>query len=96
MHWLCEKSREREGEEQDDILEVEEGGLAEVEHFCYLGDVLHCEAGLERTVRVRVAAAWSSWREVSSLLVNGGIPVNSSSRVYVACVRLVRVKCKVY
>jgi hypothetical protein len=35
--------------------------LGEVEHFCYLGDVLDCEAGLERTVRASVAAAWSSW-----------------------------------
>jgi hypothetical protein len=48
---------EREEEEEDDSLEVEGGRLAEVEHFCYLGDALDCEAGLERTVRARVAAA---------------------------------------
>jgi hypothetical protein len=29
---------------------VEEGRLADVEHFCYLINVLDCEAGLERTV----------------------------------------------
>jgi hypothetical protein len=28
-----------------------------VEHFCYLEDILDCEAGLERTVRARVAAS---------------------------------------
>jgi hypothetical protein len=33
------------------------GRLGEVEHLCYLGDVLDCEGELERTVRARVAAA---------------------------------------
>jgi hypothetical protein len=63
------------------------GKIGEVEHFCYLGVLLDCEAGLDRTVRARVAASWSSWREVYSLLVNGGIPVKNRSRVYVVCIR---------
>jgi hypothetical protein len=63
--------------------------LAEVENFCHLGDVLDCEAGLGRKVGARVAAAWSSWKEVSSLLVNRDIPVRSRGGVYVACIRSV-------
>ncbi len=33
------------------------GELEEVQQFCYLGDVLDCEAGVERAVRARVAAS---------------------------------------
>jgi hypothetical protein len=40
----CVRRMEREGEEEDGSLEVAGGKLAEVEHFCYLGDVLNCEA----------------------------------------------------
>ena len=51
--------------------------LEEVQQFCYLGDMLDCEAGVERAVRVRVAAAWQRWREVASLLVNRSIELRS-------------------
>jgi hypothetical protein len=83
------REERRERKEEDDSLEVEGVRLAEVEQFCYLGDLLDCEAGLERTVRARVTAAWLSWRKVSSLLVNGGILVKNRSGVYVACIRSV-------
>lgn len=41
------------------------GGKPEVHKFCYppLGDVLHCEAGMERPVTSRVAKAWERWRD---------------------------------
>jgi hypothetical protein len=51
---------ENERVEEDDSVVVDGGRLAEVEHFCYFGDVLACEGGLEKTVRARVTAAWSS------------------------------------
>ena len=53
---LCPKSA-REGEGGDDNghdegpgLVVNGGMLEEVEQFCYLGDVLDCEGGVERAV----------------------------------------------
>ena len=58
-----EERRENEWNAAGEVLEV-------VEQFCYLGDVLDSEAGVERAVRARVATAWSKWREVSGLLVN--------------------------
>ena len=55
----------REGEGGDGIrdekgpwLVINGGMLKEVEQFCYLGDVLDCEAGVERAVRARVTATW--------------------------------------
>ena len=44
--------------------------IEEVEKFCYLGDIVDCEVGVERSVRARIAAAWSKWREIRSLLTN--------------------------
>jgi len=32
--------------------------IEEVDEFCYLGNILDCEAELDRAVRARVAAAW--------------------------------------
>ncbi len=63
--------------------------LKEVQQFCYLGDVLDCEAGVERALRARVAAARQRWREVASLLVNRSIGLKSRGKVYEACVRSV-------
>jgi hypothetical protein len=85
----CVRIVESEGEEEIDSFEVEGARLAEVEYFCHLGDVLDCEAGQEMTVRAKVAAAWSSLREVSSLLLNRGMPVMIRGGVYVACIRYV-------
>ena len=63
------------------------GVLDEVQRFCYLGDVLDCEAGVERAVRSRAATAWARWREISSLLVNHNIGLRHKGRVFEACVR---------
>ncbi len=71
----------------DASLVVDGGELEEVPQFSYLGDVLDCEAGVERAVRARVAAAWGRWRKISNLLVNRNIGLRSRGRVYEACVR---------
>ena len=42
------------------------GQIEEVQKFCYLGDVLDCEAGVKRAVRARVSAAWKEWRDMAS------------------------------
>lgn len=41
-----------------------------MEQFCYLRDIIDCEARVIRAVRRRVAAVWSKWREMLGLLVN--------------------------
>ena len=45
---------------------IEEGQtLEETEYFCNLGSVLNCEDGVERAARVRVAAAWMTWKDIA-------------------------------
>ena len=46
-----------DGDEEEAWLVVDGSVLEEVQKFCYLGDVLDCEAGVEKALRVRVAAA---------------------------------------
>ena len=70
-------------------MEVNGGRLEEVHQFCYLGNVFDCEAGVERAVRARVAAAWMKWKEIASMLVNRGIASVSRGGVYDACIRSV-------
>ncbi len=70
-----------------DGLVVDGGVLEEVQQFFYLGDMMDCEAGVEKAVRMRVAAALRRWREVASLLVNCSIGFRSRGSVYGACVR---------
>ena len=48
--------------------------IEEVQKFYYLGNVLDCEAGVERAVRARVSAAWKKWREMAALLTDKRTP----------------------
>ena len=94
LNFICPRCA-REGELEDGDgngvdegpgLVVNGGMLQEVEQFCYLGDVLDCESGVERAVRARVTAAWRRWREIANLLVNLSIGLGTRGRVYEASV----------
>jgi len=54
----CPSCKERKNIEEGDRELITTGGrIQEVDEFCFLGNVSDCEAGLERAVRARVAAA---------------------------------------
>jgi len=58
----CPSCKERKNIEECDRGLINTGGrIEEVDEFCYLGNVLDCEAGLEGAVRARVAATWNKW-----------------------------------
>ena len=42
-----------------------------------------------RAIRARVGAALGKWKEIASLLVNGGIPLHHRGKVHEACIRSV-------
>ena len=87
---LC-PSRSNQGRtsQPDDSIHLHDGQEEEVKSFCYLGDVLDPSGGAERTVRSRIACAWSKWREVSNLLTNRGIPPRHRAEVCETCIRSV-------
>jgi len=73
--------------EWDRELIATSGRIEEVDEFCYLMKCTGLRAGLERTVRARVKAAWKKWREMASLITNRSIPLKIRSSVYESCVR---------
>ena len=58
-----------------------------MKEFCYLGDLWDNEGSVERSVRMRVTAAWRKWRENSGLFTKKDIPLKYIGRVHDACVR---------
>ena len=90
VDFRCPACVRREGVAEVEVEEniiVGEQLVGSVKQFCYLGDVLDCEGGVERAVRMRVAAAWSKWREIARLLTNRHIPLRNRAGVYTACIR---------
>ena len=89
VHYRCPRCvrGNREQRQEELTMEVDGGELEIVDRFCYLGDVLTCESGAGEAARVRIAAAWNKWREISSLLTNKSIPLRNRAGIYCACVR---------
>jgi len=55
----CPSCKERKNIEEGDRELITKGEtIEEVDEFCYLGNVLVCEAGLDKAVRARVAVVW--------------------------------------
>ena len=75
-------SRNREAPMQLDGEQVEM-----VDSFCYLGDVLSTEGGVERTIKARTAAAWKKWKDLAGLLTNRHVPMKSRGIIFNSCVR---------
>ena len=65
------------------------GSLEVVENFCYLGNMLGSEGGVERSVITRVGTAWRKFRELLSLLTSRVLSLQVNGRLYEACVRSV-------
>jgi len=79
----CPSCKEGKNIEEGDKELITTGGIIqEVYEFCYLGNILHCKAGLERAARARVAAAWTKWREMASLITNRSILLKIRGGVY--------------
>jgi len=66
---------------------VDDTRIEEVSSFCYLGDLIGVEGGAERAVRMRIAAAWSKWRELADMLCNRWIPIKNRAIMYNTCIR---------
>ena len=88
-NFVCPSCQSAPRQEETDEIRIDGTNVEEVKEFCYLGDLVDTEGSVERSVRMRVAAAWRKWREISSLLTNRGIPLFNRGKVYDACVRSV-------
>ena len=58
-----------------DVREMDMGGslkLEVVNSFCYLGDVLDSQGGIEAALIARIGKGWGSFRQLSPILLNRG------------------------
>ena len=58
-----------------------------VDTFCYLGDVLSVDGGVEAAVSARIRNGWLRFRQLAPFLASGAPPLWMKGRVYSACVR---------
>ena len=58
-----------------------------MQEFYYLGDMMDCDAGLDRAVRARVSAVWKEWRDMAGLLTDKRTPLRIRGSAYESCVR---------
>ena len=58
-----------------------------VEQFCYLGDTLDANGGVESAVTARIRSGWKKFRELAPFLTSKASPPKMKGTVYAACVR---------
>jgi len=67
------------------VVDGEEYGSEE--KFCYLGDMLDANGGVESAVTARIRRGWQKFRELSPFLTSKASPPKLKGTVYAACVR---------
>ena len=55
--------------------------------FCYLGDVINADGGVESASVARIRCAWKKFRELLPILTGRGVSLKLKGQVYAACVR---------
>ena len=69
-------------------IEIEKGVRVEMVHnFCYLGDIIDVNGGVETAITRRIQKAWCKFRELRPILTRKGLAPKIKGRVYSACVR---------
>jgi hypothetical protein len=63
--------------------------IERVEKFCYLGDVLSTEGGVQGAVVARIRAGWKKFKEVAKVLCMRGLSLKLKGVLYKSCVRSV-------
>ena len=58
-----------------------------VKSFCYLGDTLDGDGGVDLTATARIRNGWMKFRELFPFLTSRAPPLEMRDRVYASCVR---------
>jgi len=57
-----------------------------VDQFCYLGDMLDADGGVESAVTARIRKGWGKFRELAPFLTSKSTTPKLKGTVYSACV----------
>ena len=61
--------------------------IERVDKFCYLGDVLSTEGGVQGAVVARIRAGWKKFKDVAKVLCMRGLSLKLKGTLYKSCVR---------
>jgi len=61
--------------------------LERVGKFCYLGDMLNADGGVDSAVVARIRCGWNKFRELAPILTHKGASLIVTGKVYESCVR---------
>ena len=61
--------------------------IEKVESFCYLGDVLSTEGGVQGTVTARIRAGWKRFKDISAVLCTNSLSLKLRGLLYKIYVR---------
>ena len=95
MQWceqtfVCKRSRGNVGvfkpADREDLM-VGDEQYKMVHSFCYLGDTLNANGGVDLAVTARVRCGWWKFREMAPFLTSKRPSLKMKGRVYAACVR---------
>jgi hypothetical protein len=74
-------------------LDIGDGNVVDkVGKFCYLGDMINADGGVDSAVVARVRCAWKKFRELAPILAHKGASLAIKGKLYVSCVR----SCMIY
>ena len=66
---------------------VDIGVNANLEKFCYLGDMLSVDGDADAALEIRIQIGWNIFRQLVPLLTNKDISLLVRGRFYSGCVR---------
>ena len=75
------------GENDDEIVKMEDTKVPRVKEFKYLGSMVQESGGCEREVIKRVHTEWNRWRRVSGVICDRRLPARVKGKVYSSVVR---------
>ena len=75
------------GENDDEIVKMEDTKVPRVKEFKYLGSTVQESGGCEREVIKRVHTEWNGWRRVSGVICDRRLPARVKGKVYSSVVR---------
>jgi hypothetical protein len=88
--FICRVCKEgvREKLKKGEDLDIGSGIKVEkVQSYCYLGDKLEVDGGVNLTITNRIQSAWGKFRELSPIVAVKGVPLSLKGKIYVSCIR---------
>jgi len=90
--FVCRRCRNpnptpQEEQARMESMSVDGDEFGAVESFCYLGDTLDAECGVDSAVTARIRSGWKKFRELSPFLTSRAAPLKLKGTVYAACIR---------